>query len=493
MAERSMHSTARMHRCMHTSSTNEGITRCACGRTLHSDGMSLGTTEMECVTCAHQVTGMLRFDERGAAVGMHNDPQGVGFREWKLLYKKHKFTLNSEFRLSEMQLQRSTSSHSDVDPHPAPPSWHRAASPSQGPSEGDRESWDEDQIGQRQRSLSLTRESASPAASRMLGRAWLHQGSFGGSVKGCRAKGGSWGNILDVLPRAGSEEELARAASPFDALQPQRPLAPGGTSGGVDVAAHTFASETTSFVSAGAAKSTSEMPTPSPSQSPTGFDVEGRPATPTSAEDRAKTMLGKLLPRAVSNMAGEERWRVLDIEPTRALGHAHTSSPGSRSLAPNRRPEIVEWLVGDKSTTLLLVCSDGFFSKNAFSSVQRVTEFLVDPDAYCRRPDFFQDTCLYAALSEQTQGQTHLPDPTKCSMAELFEEIYEVVLPSLNDDTWSDAYFSAFMYLTVFARESPRPTVRSQPAKTLVSLTHAFCCPGSIRTATTTVLCVSMC
>ncbi|MGB1601864.1 MAG: hypothetical protein ACPIOQ_54560, partial [Promethearchaeia archaeon] len=353
--------------------------------------MSLGTTEMECVTCAHQVTGMLRFDERGAAVGMHNDPQGVGFREWKLLYKKHKFTLNSEFRLSEIQVQRRQSSSSDVDPHPAPPSWHRAASPSQGPSEGDRESWDEDQIGQRQRSLSLTRESASPF---------------------CLAKGGSWRNILDVLPRAGSEEELARAASPFDALQPQRPLAPGGTSGGVDVAAHTFASETTSFVPAGAAKSTSEMPTPSPSQSPTGFDVEGRPATPTSAEDRAKTMLGKLLPRAVSNMAGEERWRVLDIEPTRALGHAHTSSPGSRFLAPNRRPEIVEWLVGDKSTTLLLVCSDGFFSKNAFSSVQRVTEFLVDPDAYCRRPDFFQDTCLYAALSEQTQGQTHLPDPT---------------------------------------------------------------------------------
>ena len=42
-------------------------------------------------------------------------------------------------------------------------------------------------------------------------------------------------------------------------------------------------------------------------------------------------------------MPGEERWRVLEIEPTRALGHGHSDELGSKFFAPNRRPEIVEW------------------------------------------------------------------------------------------------------------------------------------------------------
>ena len=37
-------------------------------------------------------------------------------------------------------------------------------------------------------------------------------------------------------------------------------------------------------------------------------------------------------------MPGEERWRLLDLEPTRALGHAN------KKYAPLHSPEIYEWV-----------------------------------------------------------------------------------------------------------------------------------------------------
>jgi serine/threonine protein phosphatase PrpC len=99
--------------------------------TLHSDGRaSEGEEHSVCLTAHHQITGMLQFDCSGAVTAMQNDPTGIGFREWKLLFKKHKFTLNSEFRLTELverkrsNDQRSPLNDHDVDPHPAPPSWN---------------------------------------------------------------------------------------------------------------------------------------------------------------------------------------------------------------------------------------------------------------------------------------------------------------------------------------------------------------------------------
>lgn len=41
-------------------------------------------------------------------------------------------------------------------------------------------------------------------------------------------------------------------------------------------------------------------------------------------------------PRCISNMPGEERWRLLELEPTRALGHAN------KSYGPLQSPEIYE-------------------------------------------------------------------------------------------------------------------------------------------------------
>lgn len=206
-----------------------------------------------------------------------------------------------------------------------------------------------------------------------------------------------------------------------------------------------------------------------PSRPPSCFEDATGPAEQDQVHEGVKSKLGKLLPRAVSNMPGEERWRVLEVEPTRALGHAHSEHVGSRFLAPNRRPEILEWKVKAPERTMLLICSDGLFSKHAFPSVPRVLSFLIDPEAYCKSKDFFEGTCLLTALSNTSRSEPMLPDPSACSMQELFEQIFDVVLPSLNDDTWSDAYTSAFHFLSMFAMEKPTPNIHTQPAKTVAA------------------------
>ena len=45
------------------------------------------------------------------------------------------------------------------------------------------------------------------------------------------------------------------------------------------------------------------------------------------------------VPFCISNMPGEERWRLLNLEPTRALGHRNNKEP------PMRHPEVYEWEV----------------------------------------------------------------------------------------------------------------------------------------------------
>ena len=50
--------------------------------------------------------------------------------------------------------------------------------------------------------------------------------------------------------------------------------------------------------------------------------------------------------------------------------------------------------------------------------VRQVTEFLCDPELYCKRPDFFKGTCLEALLIKIKEVKS-LPDPTKSTMLAL--------------------------------------------------------------------------
>ena len=104
-------------------------------------------------------------------------------------------------------------------------------------------------------------------------------------------------------------------------------------------------------------------------------------------------------PRCLSNMPGEERWRLLDLEPTRALGHV------GKKYGPMPCPEIYEWNIDDTDRHLMLMCCDGFFSKSAFTSPEMVTRFLVDPVGYCHRPDFFKGTCVAALMKELRESR----------------------------------------------------------------------------------------
>lgn len=170
-------------------------------------------------------------------------------------------------------------------------------------------------------------------------------------------------------------------------------------------------------------------------------------------------------PFNISNMPGEERWRVLELEPTRAVGHR------LKKEHPLQHPEIFEWPVEKSDSMMMLLSCDGFFSKEAFRSAEMVTEFLCDPELYCKRPDFFKGTCLEALLIKIKEVKS-LPDPTKSTMLELFTGIHKVVFNKLSDDTWTAAYDSAFQYLKLFASEKPVDNIRTAPAKTLLAASY---------------------
>lgn len=71
-------------------------------------------------------------------------------------------------------------------------------------------------------------------------------------------------------------------------------------------------------------------------------------------------------PFNISNMPGEERWRVLELEPTRAVGHR------LKKEHPLQHPEIFEWPVAAAENMMLLLSCDGFFSKEAFRTTEMV-------------------------------------------------------------------------------------------------------------------------
>mmetsp|Transcript_52706 Transcript_52706/g.125509 ORF Transcript_52706/g.125509 Transcript_52706/m.125509 type:complete len:448 (+) Transcript_52706:146-1489(+) len=168
-------------------------------------------------------------------------------------------------------------------------------------------------------------------------------------------------------------------------------------------------------------------------------------------------------PYNISNMPGEERWRVLDVEPTRAFGHK------LKKEHPMRHPEVFQWRIPKQASDHAMILScDGFYSKNAFADADNVCHFLADPEGYCKRPDFFSGSCLVSLLEKLKIVHT-LPNPTQASMEELFTGIRNVVFSRLSDDTWTSAYQSAFVYLKSFSRERPIPNIKTHPVKTLLA------------------------
>jgi hypothetical protein len=162
----------------------------------------------------------------------------------------------------------------------------------------------------------------------------------------------------------------------------------------------------------------------------------------------------------MSTRPGEYRWRLLDLEPTRALGHK------DKALAPLHAPEIYEWTVENPQQTMVLLCCDGFFSKNAFTCPAMLALFLVNPTDFCHRPGFFQGTCLAALLKEMRRP---LPTPAKHSMGSLIKFIYKTINPILCDETWRLAHETAYQYLILFSRQVPIPNIRTAPAQTLLA------------------------
>ena len=75
------------------------------------------------------------------------------------------------------------------------------------------------------------------------------------------------------------------------------------------------------------------------------------------------------------------------------MGHA------GKALGPLKSPETYEWEVNQCDEHMLLMCCDGFFSKNAFKSTKHLVEFLVNPMDYCHRSDFFSGERELAAVT----------------------------------------------------------------------------------------------
>jgi hypothetical protein len=162
-------------------------------------------------------------------------------------------------------------------------------------------------------------------------------------------------------------------------------------------------------------------------------------------------------------MPGEQRFRLLDLEPTRALGHK------GKAYEPMHYPEIYQWCVQKPEASMLLLVCDGFFSKDAFRSTAHLTAFLADPTEFCHRADFFDGSCMEALMHQLREP---LPNPSKYSMASLFKFIYRAVNSKLSDDAWKDAHHTAYQYLAAFAQQRPTPNIRTAPAQTLAAAAY---------------------
>lgn len=105
------------------------------------------------------------------------------------------------------------------------------------------------------------------------------------------------------------------------------------------------------------------------------------------------------------------------------------------------RLSIYEWLVDDPEKTLDLMCCDGFFSKNAFTTPEMVMQFPV----FCHQSEFFNGTCfsLAALFKKMPWNLDCLPHPEKHSMGSLFTFFSQTINPILCDKAWRD--FSRFV------------------------------------------------
>ena len=171
------------------------------------------------------------------------------------------------------------------------------------------------------------------------------------------------------------------------------------------------------------------------------------------------------MPRSVSDAFGKVSWRILDEEPTRALGHTQSQ------LHPLRSPEIYEWQLEAPDSLLLLLLGAGFISQNVFKSPDELSFFLADPEAFCKRSDFFVGTCMESTLSQDGR-KLDLSSMTRGTMPQLFMAIHEIAKDFLTDELMLERNVSALRYLIQFAQQKPVPNVRTAPACTLLAAAH---------------------
>jgi serine/threonine protein phosphatase PrpC len=98
-----------------------------------------------------------------------------------------------------------------------------------------------------------------------------------------------------------------------------------------------------------------------------------------NTRNRERTCLLPPPPKQIEgSIPQENRWRVGMIEPSRSLGDI-------RAPYCLHGPEITQWSSIPSSSSVLLLCSDGFTSKNAFLSLAHLARFLTDPLAFLAR------------------------------------------------------------------------------------------------------------
>ena len=93
-------------------------------------------------------------------------------------------------------------------------------------------------------------------------------------------------------------------------------------------------------------------------------------------------------------------------------------------MGPLKSPEIYEWEITNPGQELLLMCCDGFFSKNAFRSPQHLVAFLVNPMDYCHRSDYFHGERVEGeGEGEGRKARTEVCAAVVCTIYSLYPPI----------------------------------------------------------------------
>lgn len=128
------------------------------------------------------------------------------------------------------------------------------------------------------------------------------------------------------------------------------------------------------------------------------------------------------------------------VEPTRSIGHR----------AVLKRPVVSQWKLferregagadgADDDDLVLVLACDGFSSKNAFPTMDRLARFLSNPEAYILDPTIFEDTCFAAYAKKDIVKLRAVKDDGR-TVIEQLRLIYDVVQHHVSGDTvWAAA------------------------------------------------------